>query len=925
MKLKRQTGFVLLSIVMIFVYNHLFPIFAKEPDTKTKEASKAANVIRIYYLRSDDNYKNLGLWLWDDFKTQSANWPEGAVPFTGKSVGNGAYVDLELRENPQKLSFLVVNRTTGEKEAGNKVHVMNKTEKELFIRENDDNVYESKDFKKNCKLSSAAIIDESVIRLSFTDEISEESSEFIKNLSIFDRNQKKLNPEKIEFLPKTAIVTLKLDMLDAPLKVVYKGSEQNCEATWQLIDKLYAYDGDDLGCRFENEKIVVKLWAPKAEYVNLLIYDRYDQNKLIGRKAMTRSSGIWLCELMIDEIENIADLTGYYYQFEVKNPGKPPKPVLDPYARSMAPVTVSPDGLTANGTNDFVGKAAFVDPVNIGFEPAEANIRDYQRREDAIIYEVHVRDFTSDPSISADLKARFGTFAAFKSRLSYIKSLGVTHVQLLPVMAWYFGNELEMSRPELQYSSKNNQYNWGYDPQNYFSPDGAYSEKPEDAQLRIAELKDLINAIHEAGMGVILDVVYTHMAKADFLEDIVPDYYFFKDSRGNFLGDFGNNLATTRKMTQKLILDSVKYWFSVYKIDGMRWDMMGDATREAVQNAYNAAVSINPKAIFIGEGWRTFKGHLEDPELAGKGADQDWMAVTDSVGVFSDEMRNELKSGFGCEGEPRFITGGKRNIQRLFNNIKAQPSNTPATSPGDMVQYIAAHDNLPLYDVIAQSIKKDPAIPENDEEIHRRIRIGNALILTSQGTAFIHAGQEFGRSKQWKAPGKPEQKYYEFKDEQGKPFTYPYFIYDSYDSSDAINMFNWKKATDVDAFPINVGTREYTSGLIKLRRSSDAFRLGTKELVDHNVKLISAPEILEEDLIIAYKCMARDRNQFHVFINADKIARKLTLKEDMTQAEVIVDRERSGTNALVKPTGFTIYPDSIEIEPLTVVIFRSKR
>ena len=177
-------------------------------------------------------------------------------------------------------------------------------------------------------------------------------------------------------------------------------------------------------------------------------------------------------------------------------------------------------------------------------------------------------------------------------------------------------------------------------------------------------------------MGVVLDVVYTHMAKADFLNDIVPNYYAFQDANGNFIGGFGNNLATNHKMAEKLMVDSVKYWFDEYKIDGMRWDMMGDATYEAVQNAYDAAAAINPKALFIGEGWVTFGGHLSDPSLGRQGADQNWMDKTDDVGVFSDEFRNELKSGFGNEGEPRFITGGARDIQTIFNNIKAQPSNT---------------------------------------------------------------------------------------------------------------------------------------------------------------------------------------------------------------------------------------------------------
>lgn len=201
---------------------------------------------------------------------------------------------------------------------------------------------------------------------------------------------------------------------------------------------------------------------------------------------------------------------------------------------------------------------------------------------------------------------RWGTYAAFAKKLDYIKSLGVTHIQLLPVMAWYYGDETQMNERELDYSAQGNEYNWGYDPHSYFSPDGAYSQRPADPEARIRELKGLIDAVHEAGMGVILDVVYTHMAKKELLNDIVPGYYAFQDAHGNFIGGFGNNLATSHKMAEKLMVDSVKYWFEEYKIDGMRWDMMGDATADAVQAAYDAAEAINPKALFIGEGWITF-------------------------------------------------------------------------------------------------------------------------------------------------------------------------------------------------------------------------------------------------------------------------------------------------------------------------------
>ncbi|MBP7632799.1 hypothetical protein KBA41_01415 [Candidatus Ozemobacteraceae bacterium] len=697
--------------------------------------------------------------------------------------------------------------------------------------------------------------------------------------------------------------------------------------SWRTIDAQYAYDGNDLGCTLKNGQARLALWAPLATNVDVIMFDKLDQTRQVGRLAMVRGDrGVWRCTITPADMSapSSDDVRGYFYQYEVTNPGMPAKRVLDPYARSMAPVTIDPAGTSGGASRDMVGKAAFVDSGSAGKTPGPVNISKYTKREDAVIYEVHVRDFTADPGIAGTLSARWGSYEAFKERLPYIREMGVTHIQLLPVMAWYFGDETRMHERELGWSTRNNQYNWGYDPHSYFSPDGAYSMRPEDPERRIAELKELVDAVHAAGMGVILDVVYTHMVKADFLNDIVPDYYFFKDPQGNLLGDFGNNLATNRKMAVKLLVDSVSYWFREFGIDGMRWDMMGDATQDAVQRAFDAAAAINPRAIFIGEGWRTFKGHIEDPALTGKGADQDWMAVTDSVGVFSDEFRNELKSGFGCEGEPRFLTGGPRNVRNLFAAIKGQPSNTPATTPGDMVQYIEAHDNLPLHDVIAQAIRKDPWIPANEAEILRRIRLGNAILLTSQGTAFLHAGQEFGRTKQWLGQEKPEHKFHELRDASGKPFRYPYFIHDSYDSSDAVNLFDWARATDAKRFPEHHLTREFTRGLIALRRSTDAFRLGSRELVDKNVGLIEAPEIATEDLVIAWRSTSTGGETYRIFVNADQRPRTLTLSSGdvPTDHDVLVDAVRAGTVPLTDPAGFVLDAGRITLDPLTVVIFR---
>lgn len=892
-------------------------------DQIQKPEPPLPGVLRIHYFRSDSQYSSYGLWLWDEVKKPSTDWPQGASRFTGSDTF-GVYADINLLDNAAQVGFMVLNIKTGEKDGGSKI-VRSTGPNEFWVTENDDSVYDSPELKIKTELHLATVSGDGMVRLLFNSSAEITADNLPAKLEIKDRQNRPVQVisaqiDKNNFVDLTAGFTVN----DTPISVSFASQTLIARLDWQLVDSLYAYDKDDLGCNFSEGKAVIKLWAPLATQVTIQLFDKNDQTRMLSQKSMQRGEkGVWQISLLPGDINGITDLHGYYYQFEVTNPGNTTKKVLDPYARSMAPVTVNAAGQSAGSSGDFVGKAAIIEPGKCSQQVSPPLFAGYKKREDAIIYEVHVRDFTSDPTIETDLKHRWGSYRAFINKLPYIKSLGITHVQLLPVMAWYFGDETRMGERELEYRARHCNYNWGYDPQNYFSPDGAYSEKPEDAAARIGELKELIDAIHLAGMGVVLDVAYTHMARASFLNDIVPDYYFFRDASGNFLGDFGNNLATNRKMAAKLMIDSVKYWFREYKIDGMRWDMMGDATQDAVQAAFDAAAAINPQALFIGEGWRTFKGHIEDSALAGKGADQDWMDKTDNVGVFSDEMRNELKSGFGSEGNPMFLTGGPRNIEKIFKNVKGQPTNTTADSPGDTVQYIEAHDNLPLYDIIAQAIKKDPEIAENDHEIHRRIRIGNALVLTAQGTAFLHAGQEYGRSKQWLASSTPEQKFHTFVDADGKPFKHPYFIHDSYDSSDAINKFDWAKAVDAQKFPINNATVAYTRGLIALRQSTDAFRLGSKELIDNNVTLINAPEIKPEDLLIAYSCSSTDKQNYFVFANADNKARTVSLKTDLTKAQVLVDADRAGVNAIAVPAGCKITPAGITINPLTVIILKS--
>ena len=335
----------------------------------------------------------------------------------------------------------------------------------------------------------------------------------------------------------------------------------------------------------------------------------------------------------------------------------------------------------------------------------------------------------------------------------------------------------------------------------------------------------------------------------------------------------------------------------------------------------------------LGEGWRTYAG---DENMPTKAADQDWMKHTDTVAVFSDDIRNNLKSGYPNEGQPAFITGGKRDVNTIFKNLIAQPTNFEADSPGDVIQYIAAHDNLTLFDIIAQSIKKDPSKAKNYAEIHRRLRLGNLMVLTAQGTPFIHSGQEYGRTKQFRDPAyktpvaedKVPNKSHLLRDKDGNPFDYPYFIHDSYDSSDAINKFDWTKATDGKAYPENVKSRDYMKGLIALRQSTDAFRLKSLQDIKDRVQLITVPGqngVEKEDVVIGYQITAPNGDIYAVFVNADEKAREFNLGTafaHLRNAEVLADENQAGPVGIANPKGLEWTEKGLKLNALTATVLR---
>ncbi|CWE60128.1 pullulanase [Streptococcus pneumoniae] len=905
-------------------------VFSYEPQP--------AGTIRVNYYRTDGNYDKKSLWYWGDVKNPSSGeWPNGTdFTATGKY---GRYIDIPLKDAAKDLGFLLLDR----KKQGDDVKIRKedykftdlKNHSQIFLKDDDETIYTNPYYVHDIRMTGAQHVGTSSIESSFSTLVGAKKEDILKHSNITNHLGNKVTITDVAIDEAGKKVTYSGDFSDTkhPYTVSYNSDKFTTKTSWRLKDETYSYDGK-LGAdlKEEGKQVDLTLWSPSADKVSVVIYDKNDPEKVVGTVALEKGErGTWKQTLDSTNKLGITDFTGYYYQYQIERQGKTIL-ALDPYAKSLA--AWNSDDAKIDDAHK-VAKAAFVDPAKLGPQDLTyGKIRNFKSREDAVIYEAHVRDFTSDPAIAKDLTKPFGTFEAFIEKLDYLKNLGVTHIQLLPVLSYYFVNELKNHERLSDYASSNSNYNWGYDPQNYFSLTGMYSSDPKNPEKRIAEFKNLINEIHKRGMGAILDVVYNHTAKVDIFEDLEPNYYHFMDADGTPRTSFGGGrLGTTHHMTKRLLVDSIKYLVDTYKVDGFRFDMMGDHDAASIEEAYKAARALNPNLIMLGEGWRTYAG---DENMPTKAADQDWMKHTDTVAVFSDDIRNNLKSGYPNEGQPAFITGGKRDINTIFKNLIAQPTNFEADSPGDVIQYIAAHDNLTLFDIIAQSIKKDPSKAENYAEIHRRLRLGNLMVLTAQGTPFIHSGQEYGRTKQFRDPAyktpvaedKVPNKSHLLRDKDGNPFDYPYFIHDSYDSSDAVNKFDWTKATDGKAYPENVKSRDYMKGLIALRQSTDAFRLKSLKDIKDRVHLITVPGqngVEKEDVVIGYQITAPNGDIYAVFVNADEKAREFNLGTafaHLRNAEVLADENQAGPVGIANPKGLEWTEKGLKLNALTATVLR---
>ena len=573
------------------------------------------------------------------------------------------------------------------------------------------------------------------------------------------------------------------------------------------FEDVYTYDGDDLGATYAPESTTFKVWAPTADKVELNLYatgsDEEEGAANLGTFAMEKQKtvvegeetfqGVW-----IKTVEG--DLKNVYYTYSVSVDGRVNE-ACDPYAR-------------ATGVN---GKRAMV--VDLDSTDPEGWEEDYRPHTDmdytdAVIYELHVRDMSIDESsgISESNKGKYLAFTEegttvdadgdgvgdgeISTGIDHLTELGVTHVHMLPI--YDYGSVDETKLDEAQ-------FNWGYDPVNYNVPEGSYSSNPYDGNVRVNEMKQMVQSLHDNNINVIMDVVYNHVYDAgNFCFNQIVPYYF---SRTNADGSYsdgsgcGNDTASERNMVRKYIVDSVLYWAEEYHIDGFRFDLVGLLDTETINAVVDAVHEVDPDIIFYGEGWEMGTATSKDVSMTKQGNS----SMVPKFAFFSDTIRDLLK-GKNDETSPGYINGLKGQEEAIANSFMGKPWWTD--NPSQVVNYASCHDNYTLKDKIN--------VTTSTYTEEQRIKMNNlaaAIYLTAEGIPLIHAGEEMLRTKV---------------DEDGN------VIHNSYNSSDYVNSLKWDNLTNEDYKEVS----DYYAGLIEFRKNHAGLRLSTAEAVASYVDYI---------------------------------------------------------------------------------------
>ena len=622
----------------------------------------------------------------------------------------------------------------------------------------------------------------------------------------------------------------------------------------------YTYSGDDLGAVWTAEETTFRVWAPTAEAVSVCLYasGNEEAEDLIQTVQMVPDvEGTWVVRVE-------GDLNGTYYTYAVTL-GDVVVEACDPYARTTG----------VNGKRAMVIDLRSTDPVGWDEDKAPHTSGSIT---DAVIYELHVRDLSSDPSSGITQTGKFlglieagTTNAAGQSTgLDHIKSLGVTHIHLLPS---YDYASVDETNPEAT-------FNWGYDPVNYNVPEGSYSTDPYHGEVRVKEFKQMVQGLHEQGIGVILDVVYNHVYNAeDFcFNNIVPGYFSRIDQDGVYSNGSicGNDTASERSMVRKYIVDSVKYWADEYHLDGFRFDLLGLIDVQTVNEVIEEVHKTHPHILFYAEGWNMgTQVTKENVTLATQANSKE----TPGMAYFSDMIRDAVRGSNSNASKTGYAAGAGGFAANVADSFLGHP--TWAKSPSQVVNYVSCHDGLSLFDRLTMST--------SDRTLEERVKMNNlaaAIVMTSQGTPFFQAGEELLRSKPLPEGG---------------------YDHNSYKSPDSINSIKWDTLSD----PVYQDVVSYYAGLIEFRRNHSALRMTSAEEVSEKITQLGGLDFNVLGFHIAPGANGEE-NALVVLFNPNAEATTVTLPEGTW--EIRINGEDSGDTTLASAQG------TVEVAPISAMV-----
>lgn len=647
---------------------------------------------------------------------------------------------------------------------------------------------------------------------------------------------------------------------------------------YKSVDEYPVKKGSAKEVAYSPAETVFTLWSPNADSAMVYLYETGEGGEPIKQQhLMRRIDGTW-------ETSIIGDLKGLFYTFRVWDSASKWELHENPGIFAVA--------VGVNGKRGAI--------INM----AETNPKDWNKDKrptmkqfsDAIVYEMHHRDFTIHPSSGVTNRGKFiamtenGTKSpeGLLTGIEHLKELGVTHVQILP--SYDYGS-VDEARLE------DNKYNWGYDPVNYNVPDGSYSTNPYDPACRIREFKQMIQALHKAGIRVILDVVYNHtydVAQSNFTQTC-PDYFYRlreDGSLGNASG-CGNETASERPMMRKFMLESVRWWVEEYHLDGFRFDLMAIHDIPTMLEIRKMLDEIDPTILLYGEGWAA-ETPLTPEDVRPTKAN---IIKMPRIGAFSDDLRDGLRGSCFDDKDEAFLAGEAGHEQSIRFGIvgaiqhpqidyeRVNYSREPwALQPTQMIAYASCHDDMMLTDRLRSSVKAAKGKKAiKDDKLKRLDKLAQTVILTSQGIPFIFAGEEVMRDKKG--------------------------VHNSYCSPDSINAIDWSlKAKNKDLF-------DYYSGLINIRKHHPAFHLGDADLVRKHLEFLDT-----DDCVVAFRLKDNASgdtwNDIVVIFNANR--KPVTIKLP-TEAYYQAVAE----NGVVDLQSLGIYRETVTVAPQSATILHN--